>query len=83
MRRALGANLPAVVTPAVRHDGEREIVFVTSFCRELQSIDLGAGRCRDRLCDQMLTGTVEMPAYGVFVLERTTRNLQAPGITRR
>ena len=71
LRRALGVDLPEGVTADVRWDGEREIVFVTSFCREPKVVDLGTAQYRDRVSDRLLSGTVELPSYGVLILDRS------------
>ena len=69
LRRALGVNLPAGVTADVRLDGEREIIFVTSFHRETSVVDLGRRHYADRITGRSLSGAVELPPYGVLILD--------------
>ena len=70
LRCALGVDLAEGVTADVRGDGEREVIFVTSFCREPRPVDLGDVRFRDRITGRELSGVVEIKPYGVLVLDR-------------
>jgi len=74
LTRAVGARLPLGVTAVERGP----FVFVLGFNRRDVTIKLGAGAFRDVLTDKVVNGKLELPPYGVAVLQRLAKP-PAPG----
>ena len=67
----MNTDLPEGVTDDVRGEGEQEVIYVTSFWRETRMVELGRTHYVDRISGRRLTGSVNLPPYGVLVLDRT------------
>ncbi len=70
LRRALDSDLPEGVTAQVREGDGRAFVFVMNFKPGPQTVDLGARNFADLLTGEAGAGALELPGYGVRVLER-------------
>jgi len=69
IRRVLKAELPEGVSVQSRTDGVEEYVFVMNFNPAPRRVALD-GSCHDMLAGKDITGTVELPPYGVIVARR-------------
>ncbi len=70
LRRVVGFDLPKGVTADVRLDGNREILFVISFRRDACVVDFGRDGYVDRISGRPVAGSMQMPPYGVLILDR-------------
>ncbi|HEY8344891.1 MAG TPA: beta-galactosidase [Bacillota bacterium] len=64
------AELPLGVTAQMRTDGVRDFVFLLNFTTEVQRIDLQDEEFTDLLTLERARGIVELPPYGLRILER-------------
>lgn len=71
LRRALPTELPVGVTAQMRTDGYRDYVFLLNFTTENKVVDLKETGFRDVVADEAIRGQVELPPYGVKILERS------------
>ena len=67
--RALPADLPEGVTAQLRTDGEKRFVFVMNFNPAPAALNLGQAAYRDLLTGAEVKGKIELPAYGVVILQ--------------
>lgn len=68
LETALPGALPEGVSAAVRVNGPRRFVFVMNFNPDPVSIDLGGGQYTRLLEGGSVSGTLDLPGYGVEVL---------------
>ena len=73
LRRALDTDLPEGVSAQSRTDGVDEYLFLMNFKREPQRVVLDT-TCHEMLRGESITGTVELPPYGVIVAMRPRRD---------
>ncbi|HBR27842.1 MAG TPA: beta-galactosidase [Firmicutes bacterium] len=71
LRQALPTELPVGVTAQLRTDGCQDYVFLLNFTTENKVVDLNGGEVKDLVADQVIRGHVELPPYGVRILERS------------
>jgi beta-galactosidase len=70
LKRALATALPEGVTAQLRTDGEHEFVFLLNFRSDTQAVDLGQEALTDLLTGEAVEGKLQLPGYGLRVLER-------------
>ncbi|MCL4264676.1 MAG: beta-galactosidase [Anaerolineae bacterium] len=66
--RSVSAPLPEGVTAQVRGDGREQTLFLLNFQPTPQTVDLGAVTYDDVVSGTAVSGTVELPAYGLRIL---------------
>lgn len=72
LRRTVQAELPLGVTAQLRTDGLRDFVFLLNFAAESRRVDLQDEEFSDLLTAETLRGTLELPPYGLRIMERRT-----------
>jgi beta-galactosidase len=60
---------PPEVEVAVREKGGRRLLFLLNHGAQAAQVALPAGRYRDHLADEERSGALELPPYGVALLE--------------
>lgn len=73
VRRSADADLPAGVTAQLRTDGEHDYVFLLNFSGQAEKVELGNEAFTDVEGGHEVSGTVELPLYGVRILKRPAR----------
>ncbi len=68
--RSLTTPLPEGVTAQVRGDGREQTIFLLNFQPTAQSVDLGTTGYVDVMTGTAVSGTVELPAYGLRILHQ-------------
>jgi beta-galactosidase len=69
LRQALPGGLPEGVTAQVREDGNARFIFVMNFNPTPAAIALGQAHYQRLLDGSAVSGTLELPAYGVEILK--------------
>jgi beta-galactosidase len=72
LARALDADLPEGVSAMVRTDGNKDFVFVMNFGTDSALVHL-KGSFTDEVSGAMVRGTLDLPGYGIRVLERPAK----------
>ncbi|HEX9018356.1 MAG TPA: beta-galactosidase [Anaerolineaceae bacterium] len=67
--RALPVDLPQGVSAQMREDGQRKFIFVMNFNPTPITLPLGGGEYHNLVTGQPVTTALDLPAYGVEVLE--------------
>jgi beta-galactosidase len=67
--RALPVDLPEGVTAQLRENGQHKFAFVMNFNPAPASVPLGAGSYHSLLSGAPVSGQVDLPAFGVEVLQ--------------
>lgn len=70
LRQALPVELPEGVTAQVREGGDQQFVFVMNFNSEPATVSLAQNTYRDVDTGETVSGQVELPAYGVRILQK-------------
>lgn len=71
--RSLDAELPKGVTAQLRTDGEHEYVFLLNFSGRTEKVELGGEAFTDAESGEAVSGSLELPLYGVRILKRPAR----------
>jgi beta-galactosidase len=69
LQRALSVELPEGVTAQVRGNGQQRFVFVMNFNPAPVALELGGQRFQRLPAGAEVTGRLELPAYGVAILQ--------------
>lgn len=69
--RIVPDGFPRGVKVISRTDYEHEYVFVTNYNTTAQTLEIGEKDCLDLLSGKHFSGTIEIPALGVYVLKRS------------
>lgn len=68
--RVIDCDLPEGVTAQMRSDGKTDYIFVMNFSNEEKQVNLPDGEYTDMLEGGSVKGVLDLPGYGVRILER-------------